>query len=235
MSKSRVAARAGRARVRPDRNVDPSTPDASALPGPVSEPARILAQAEQHFFTHGFHTITMDDLARDLGMSKKTLYRHYATKEALLDAVLDAFADRVSGALGTILARQREPAADRLRQLLSVVAGLLAPMKPIFLLSLQRYAPQQFQRLEQLRRRNLERHLLPMLLRASANGEIRADLDPAMVLELLLVVLQQALEPALLERLQRTPAQVVPQALDLVFRGLLTPPISAPTAVRASS
>lgn len=187
------------------------------------EPARIVAHAEPRFFAQGFHTITMDDLSRDLGMSKKTLYRHFPTKEALLDTVLDGFANRVSAVLGEIMEAETVPVSERLQQVLVRIAELLAPMQPVFLLSLQRYAPRQFQRLDQLRRRNLERHLLPMLRRAAAQGQVRADLEPTVAIELMLLVLHQALNPDLLHRLQCTPAQIVPQAIDLLFRGLLVP------------
>ena len=38
---------------------------------------------------YGFNALTMDDLARELGMSKKTLYVHFPSKDALYHAVLD--------------------------------------------------------------------------------------------------------------------------------------------------
>ena len=41
------------------------------------------------FFTPGFARVSMDDLARELGMSKKTIYRHFPDKRSLLAAVLD--------------------------------------------------------------------------------------------------------------------------------------------------
>ena len=52
--------------------------------------ARILAAAREHFFAHGFRRVTMDDLAQELGMSKKTLYAHFPSKTALLEAMREA-------------------------------------------------------------------------------------------------------------------------------------------------
>ena len=43
-----------------------------------------------HFFSHGFRSVTMDDLAEELGISKKTLYAHFPGKFDLLEAVLAA-------------------------------------------------------------------------------------------------------------------------------------------------
>src|ERR1043165_3696150 len=55
---------------------------------------RIVGAARAHFFGHGFRSVTMDDLAQELGISKKTLYAHFPGKFDLLEAVLaDKFAD----------------------------------------------------------------------------------------------------------------------------------------------
>src|SRR5262245_21091431 len=49
---------------------------------------RIVDAARAHFFGHGFRSVTMDDLAQELGISKKTLYAHFPGKFDLLEAVL---------------------------------------------------------------------------------------------------------------------------------------------------
>src|SRR5206468_11314777 len=49
---------------------------------------RIVDAARAHFFSHGFRSVTMDDLAAEMGISKKTLYAHFPSKIALLEAVL---------------------------------------------------------------------------------------------------------------------------------------------------
>src|SRR5438874_10407025 len=55
---------------------------------------RIVDAARAHFFSHGFRSVTMDDLAEELGVSKKTLYNHFPGKIELLEAVL---ADKFAG------------------------------------------------------------------------------------------------------------------------------------------
>jgi AcrR family transcriptional regulator len=49
----------------------------------------IVEAAGRLFFAPGFARVNMDDLARELGMSKKTIYRHFPDKHSLLTAVLD--------------------------------------------------------------------------------------------------------------------------------------------------
>ncbi|MFF7191648.1 TetR/AcrR family transcriptional regulator [Streptomyces sp. NPDC008222] len=48
-----------------------------------------MEAASRVFFAPGFARVNMDDLARELGMSKKTIYRHFPDKRSLLTAVLD--------------------------------------------------------------------------------------------------------------------------------------------------
>ena len=55
---------------------------------------RIVDSARVHFFRHGFRSVTMDDLAQELAISKKTLYAHFPGKIELLEAVL---ADKFAG------------------------------------------------------------------------------------------------------------------------------------------
>lgn len=50
---------------------------------------RIVTEARRHFLAHGFRGVTMDDLAAELGMSKKTLYAHFSSKDSLLEAVIE--------------------------------------------------------------------------------------------------------------------------------------------------
>jgi AcrR family transcriptional regulator len=49
----------------------------------------IVEAAGRLFFAPGSARVSMDDLARELGMSKKTIYRHFPDKRSLLTAVLD--------------------------------------------------------------------------------------------------------------------------------------------------
>ena len=50
---------------------------------------RILLKAEELFMQFGIRSVSMDDIANNLGMSKKTLYQYFADKDELVEAVVD--------------------------------------------------------------------------------------------------------------------------------------------------
>ena len=65
---------------------------------------RIVAGARSHF-SRGLRGVTMDELAEELGMSKKTLYAHFRSKKAVVKAaMLDKFRE-VEGELERIASR----------------------------------------------------------------------------------------------------------------------------------
>lgn len=50
---------------------------------------KILAEAEALFMKYGFKSITMDDIARELGISKKTLYQYFEDKNDLVNQAIE--------------------------------------------------------------------------------------------------------------------------------------------------
>jgi AcrR family transcriptional regulator len=50
---------------------------------------RIREQAKQLYFKYGIRSVSMDDIAVGLGMSKKTIYQYFADKDELVDAIID--------------------------------------------------------------------------------------------------------------------------------------------------
>ncbi|HEU5334101.1 MAG TPA: TetR family transcriptional regulator [Actinocrinis sp.] len=83
---------------------------------------RVLDAAEDTLRRFGPAKTTVVDVARALGVSHGTVYRHFASKADLRDAVLDRWLERMNGPLDAI-AREDGPAADRLRRWLLTLMG----------------------------------------------------------------------------------------------------------------
>ena len=76
---------------------------------------KILEAAEEVLRRFGPSKATVVDVARALGVSHGSVYRHFASKAALRDAVLERWLHRISDPLEAV-ARGREPAPERLRK-----------------------------------------------------------------------------------------------------------------------
>ncbi|MFF6912749.1 TetR family transcriptional regulator [Streptomyces sp. NPDC012466] len=81
---------------------------------------RILEATEEVLRRHGPAKATVVDVARALGVSHGSVYRHFRTKAALREAVTKRWLDRTSGELSGIAAADRVP-EDRLRDWLAAL------------------------------------------------------------------------------------------------------------------
>src|SRR6266480_5013489 len=154
----------------------------------VSE--RIVEAARAHFFSHGFRSVTMDDLAEELAISKKTLYAHFPSKIALLEAVL---ADKFAGVEAKLKEIKRAyphdfPAA--LHELLANTQRELDEIKPPFVRDMRQKAPQVFKIVERRRAELIERFFGKLFIEGQRTGIVRKDLPAKLMIEILLAAVQ---------------------------------------------
>ena len=118
---------------------------------------RIVEAARAHFFCHGFRSVTMDELAEELGISKKTLYAHFPGKIELLEAVLaDKFAG-VEAKLNEIIHAHPHDFSAALHELLANMQRELDEIKPPFVRDMRQKAPHVFKVIERRRAALIER------------------------------------------------------------------------------
>jgi AcrR family transcriptional regulator len=76
---------------------------------------RIMLEARSLFFRYGFSKVTMDETAEALGMSKKTLYRYFPSKEDLLQEVTNEHLQECDEQQKAICRRQDVSPLERLK------------------------------------------------------------------------------------------------------------------------
>ncbi|HVN79090.1 MAG TPA: helix-turn-helix domain-containing protein, partial [Terriglobia bacterium] len=103
--------------------------------------SRILEIARDKFFQLGFTRVTMDEIARDLGISKRTLYEHFTSKEELLREGLKQMTQEVERTIEGTLRDDTLDFVDKLIRVWTFMASRLSRIGPIFQSDLQRHAP----------------------------------------------------------------------------------------------
>jgi AcrR family transcriptional regulator len=69
----------------------------------------IICKAMDMFLTYGFKSVTMDDLAHEMGISKKTIYTHFNNKTQLVELGVCHLFEEVSGGIEEILSLKKNP------------------------------------------------------------------------------------------------------------------------------
>jgi AcrR family transcriptional regulator len=164
--------------------------------------------------------MTMDEIAASLGMSKKTLYHHFASKEDLArEALEEAFRD-AERALSQARAGEDRDFGERLRDHVLVVAERHGRLDAAMLEELERSQPALHARYLELSRESIERNFGALLSAGVKAGELRADLDPRLVVRVVQVLAGQLLKPANLGELGLSPRQAVEAILSVVLDGI---------------
>ncbi|NIK90605.1 TetR/AcrR family transcriptional regulator [Mangrovimonas sp. CR14] len=104
----------------------------------------ILKTAADMFLNYGFKSVTMDEIANALGMSKKTLYQHYSNKETLVEAVVLYMFEIISTGIDEIRKKENNP----IEEIFEIKEFLMRHLKdekssPQF--QLQKYYPKIFE------------------------------------------------------------------------------------------
>lgn len=193
----------------------------SAASPPVR--TRILRQARGHFFTHGYSAFTMDDLALELGMSKKTLYVHFGGKDEIMRAIIDEFGAEIRAEADALLLDRRLNFAGKLRGFMEGMMRRLSAVNPAFVRDLQRFAPELHQLVIELRQRNIPYVFGRFIEEGQRSGMVRTDLNVGFAVEFYLQAVQGLFQPATLERMPYAPREIIHHAITLFFGGLLTP------------
>jgi AcrR family transcriptional regulator len=183
---------------------------------------RIIEDASHHFFTHGFRSVTMDDLAQELGMSKKTLYFHFDTKLQLLDAVIENKFRRVRGDFDSILAARRD-FPEMLREFLDCVQRHTSAIQPPFLRDMRLEGPEVFQKIERLRSAIMEQCFGQLMRIGREAGFIRNDIPAYIIVEILLAAVHAIVRPSRLEELGLTPRSACGLITKVVLEGAIAP------------
>lgn len=185
--------------------------------------SRILRQARADFFAQGYSRFTMDGLAAELGMSKKTLYVHFAGKDEIIGALIEHLAAEVRADADALMASRELNLAEKLRAFIEGMVERLAALNPATLRDLQRFAPQLHARLDAVRGKTLPYVFGRFVEEGQLTGLVRPDIPTGFATEFLLQAMQGLMQPATLERLRLAPREVIVTAIDLYFGGLLTP------------
>jgi AcrR family transcriptional regulator len=208
----------------PKETLTDSTQAGVAFDAPDTAAGRILRTARELLLARRYSGLTMDALAHELGMSKKTLYMHYASKDALIAAIIETTGATIRRHADAVLGDADQRFAEKLRAILALIGTQFSVLTPGFVHDLQRFAPALFRQLGAMRERNMPLVFGRLLELGVAEGLVRPDIEVTFLVEFWLQAMHGLQSPMALARTGLTPRETFEQGLDLFCCGLLTAP-----------
>lgn len=182
----------------------------------------IIIKAMEMFLTYGFKSITMDDLANEMGISKKTIYSNFSNKGQLVEEGAMYIFDRISEGIQEILSRNLNP-IEELYDIKKFVMQFLKHEKTAPEFQLHKYYPHVHAMLEKKQFEVMQDCVADNVRRGIALGIYRANLNVDFVSRIYFacgrVIKDQRLFP-----LEKFPmARLMDDYLEYHLRGIVTP------------
>jgi AcrR family transcriptional regulator len=153
----------------------------------------VLAVAVRLFNERGYDGTSMEDLSRRLGITKSAIYHHVASKEELLRLATSRALDLLF-AEADKLGQVDGPAMTRLEHLVRGSVLVLAGNLPFVTLLLRVRGNTKAEREALARRREFDHLVADLVAQAAADGDLRADIDPAVTARLLFGLVNSLIE-----------------------------------------
>ncbi len=136
----------------------------------------ILLRVSDLYRKYGIKSITMDDVASQLGMSKKTLYQHVRDKDDLVGKVIDLELEIQEQEMECVQDASLN-AIETLLLVSKVINHKLKQINPSTEYDLRKYYPQHFQKLVKARRERMYRNVVANIEKGKQEGLYREELD----------------------------------------------------------
>ncbi|MBF9221569.1 TetR/AcrR family transcriptional regulator [Hymenobacter ruricola] len=172
---------------------------------------RILNHAQALFMRNGIKSVSMDDIAADMAMSKKTLYKWFENKDQIVLATMNRHLNQVQGECAAVAG----PAANAIEEMLTISRWAdeqFSNVHPSIFNDLKKYHPVAWELFGRHKNSFILEQITRNLRRGMAEGLFRPDLDVDVLARLNLAQIELAFDPTLYP-----PAQFSPMRVNRVF------------------
>jgi AcrR family transcriptional regulator len=182
----------------------------------------ILSKVRELYTKYGIKGITMDDVAKELGISKKTLYQHVTDKDDLVGKYID---NEIELRLKQICEcfKIGYNAIEELFEISLFMNKLMKEQNPVTEHDLKKYYPEHFQRIVKVRREGMFSYILQNLKKGKNEGLYREDMDDEVIAKLYLARSENIAVNTLYTVAEFTSLKTFIELLTYHIRGIATP------------
>lgn len=155
----------------------------------MNEKTRIAEHSKDVFFQYGIRSVTMDDLARELGISKKTLYQHFSSKNELVTYSIKEHLEEHERKCIEIFGVEKN-AIEKLLELAKVSQEMLRRLKPSTIYDLQKYHKNSWDLVDRHRSNFIPEAIAANIQQGIKEGLYRENVNVSIVSKLYLTLMK---------------------------------------------
>ncbi|MDG1780760.1 MAG: TetR/AcrR family transcriptional regulator [Flavobacteriales bacterium] len=141
---------------------------------------KIISEAQAVFMRFGIKSVNMDDIARHLGISKKTLYKYVSDKADLVQKCFFMHCEMEEKQLSRISSMDMN-AIDESFETMHFIKDMIKDVHPSIMFDMEKYYPEVMKKTEDIRQKTVYANLKANLEKGIKEGLYREDLNPEII------------------------------------------------------
>ena len=182
---------------------------------------RIIVAADSLFMKYGARSVTMDDIARELSVSKKTIYQYYKDKDEIVTLVSQAHIEQEKKEF-TEISESSNNAIEEIFKISQCIRKMVTEINPSLLYDLQKYHRKAWDLYLDYKTEFIKNSVVDNLQRGIKEGCYREELDVEVIATYRVEQVQMAFDDKIFPRNKFNFPQVQMQLFDHFLHGLLT-------------
>ncbi len=186
----------------------------------LEEKVKILTAAKGIYTRQGFYKTSMDDVAKELGMSKKTIYKHFESKEVLVENVVDMIMENIGKNVDTIL-KSDTNALEKILAHVELMSNTVFRFSDKWLSDIRMYAPELWIRIDEFRTKKMINNLSKIINQAKKEG-LFVDYPTEVVVTIFISTVRSIVNPEFLFNSNYSFKKAIITTFDILLNGLLS-------------
>jgi AcrR family transcriptional regulator len=183
---------------------------------------RILEHARTRFFEEGIARVSVDEITSELGMSKKTFYKHFERKEDLVHEIVSRMLADVGSKVQGIVA-MAAPLPVKIDALVRVLGIVFKTVSKQMLRDLQVHVPEAWSRIHAFRRDSIMAVWATLVDEGKRTGYIRPEINERVFVLSLYAAVESIVNPAVLANEPYSCDEALESIIAIFLTGILTP------------
>ncbi|MEJ5306603.1 MAG: TetR/AcrR family transcriptional regulator [Ignavibacteria bacterium] len=181
---------------------------------------KILEIARHKFFTDGFFKTSIDEIAREYHISKKTIYKHFKSKDDLLTSVVKKFTGEVTDSIIEIMKSDKN-SIEKLLNVLNLIQNSIRQFSLRYVDDIQKHKPKLWNYIEKFRKENLEK-IVYQTIEAGKKEGLFNDVNPDIVFRIFYGAVRNVLNPEFLITSPISRDEALNETFEILLNGVLT-------------
>lgn len=185
------------------------------------EKEKILIGAQKIFLAEGFYKTPMDDIAAHLKISKKTIYKHFSSKEEI---VRESLMHYIAGNNKPIMeiVTSSSNAVEKLFSMFSFVSSILISISEQFVMDIRDYMPDLWKEIDKIRAKILFENL-KIIIEQGQQEEVVIETPSEILIGAFIASIRGVINPDVLISNHMSPVKAAESIIEILLNGILTP------------